>query len=220
MYQDLQSEQQGLASPGGQSNNGGYPAMGAIPTGKLFNGIPKRTLVKYVWMSNTALIFPYFVSACACAGGEFPGGEVFTMLFITLIACVVSVMGYFLMLKPQHQTEMNYGAFLTSQFFMSAWMLNSGIDAGSFNNKFYVLMGVNVDAVRSVIAFSTFLFLGYLASFLMFFLWRDDLGYCGKAGSEGEGGIYKENPSFQSNSQQPSVPPPDVSAPDYSNVDL
>ena len=218
MYQDFQQENQGLTG-GPQKNAGGLPSMGAIPTGKLFNGVPKKTIVKYLWIGNTALIFPYFVSASACSGGQFPGGLVFTFLFITFAASALSVFGYFLMLKPAYQNEMNYGAFLASLFFMSTWMLNSAVDAGSFNNEFYMTLGINVPAVRSVIAFSTFLFMGYLAALVMFFRWKDDLGFCGTANGGAPDAAYSGNPAFsEGNSQQPSVP--DASSPDYSNVEL
>ena len=110
------------------------------------------------------MLLPFFISGCATAGGEFPGGVVFSFIFVTFIAIAVSLFGYQIMLKPEFRSDERYGMLLASVFFMTMFSFNEAVDAGSFNRNFYQLLGVNLPAVRATIAFAVFLFLGYLVA--------------------------------------------------------
>ena len=160
-----------------QRRDSGTMMNNSFPTDKLIFGMKKRAVVKYVWTWNTGMLLPFFISGCATAGGEFPGGVVFSFIFVTFIGISVSLIGYQLMLKPELRSEERYGMLLASVLFMGLLSFNEAVDAGSFNRKFYEALGVNLAAVRSTIAFSVFLFLGYLVALYMLWSWKSELGW-------------------------------------------
>ena len=177
MYSDLDNAHEGQSlnngSPYDNNNNNGMNPN--FPTNKLFFGMKKTALVKYVWTWNTGMLLPFFISGCATAGGEFPGGVVFSFIFVTFIAIAVSLFGYQIMLKPEFRSDERYGMLLASVFFMTMFSFNEAVDAGSFNRNFYQLLGVNLPAVRATIAFAVFLFLGYLVALFMLYNWKEEL---------------------------------------------
>jgi hypothetical protein len=185
MYSDLDQPQENDAlrtgrSPDapsyGRGNNNNNDMMNAdFPTNRLFFGMKKTAILKYVWTWNTGMILPFFISGCATAGGEFPGGVVFSFIFVTFIAIAVSLLGYQIMLRPETRSEEKYGMLVASAFFMAMFSFNASVDAGSFNRTFYESLGVNIPAVRSTIAFGVFLLLGYSTALYMLIYWKHEL---------------------------------------------
>jgi len=200
-----------------------------FPTGKQIFGYPKTTVVKYAWIVNTVLLFPFFVSSIATSGGGFPGGLVFSDLWIVLHGSALSVYGFSIILdgvRPHFRTELHYGALLASLFYMSSWMLTIAINHGNMNNIWTALEAestvstqhmVNLAAIRSVIAFSVFLFLGYGSTLCMLFMWRKELAWCNPTANTNKS---LPLPGANNAKQRPAGELRGPDQPNYEDVDL
>jgi hypothetical protein len=136
MYSDLETREERTRFSGDVNTKSSEVFF---PTGKQIFGYPKTTVVKYAWIVNTILLFPFFVSAIATSGGVFPGGVVFSELWLVLHGSALAVYGFCIILdgvRPQFRTEFHYGALLASLFHMSSWMLTIAVELGSFNALF------------------------------------------------------------------------------------
>ena len=173
-----------------------------------FNNLPKRRTLQTLWIVCQALIFPYFICSCAAASGSVPSALVFTLIWTSLQAVALGIIGWLLLTRQSWQTPQTFGGVLASCCWMASITLNDAIDIGYFNNQMNTALGGNVDAVRATIAFAVFLFLTYSTLVVLLWLWGDLLALKGGNGSHGGlGGVDSLQGGFSENDFAPGAQP-------------
>ena len=96
-----------------------------------FNNLLKRRTLQTLWISKADL--PY--SSAASAYGPVPSALVFTLIWTSLQAAALGIIGWLLLTRQSWQTPQTLGAARELPSWMASIALNDAIDIGYFNNQ-------------------------------------------------------------------------------------